>query len=89
MSGPDVGRRPSHPQLFTQGDYAYRPRPRKREETAVSLHPLSFEEAIRELVKPPKRKDSEVGESGNTTEPAPESGTSKKLTARRRKSSGG
>ncbi len=51
---------------------------KKHQDTKISLHPLSFEEAIKELSKTPKREDSEVEESGNTKEHAPESDSSKK-----------
>ena len=60
---------------------------KQRKDTSVSLQPLTFDEAIRELVKTPKRKDSEVGESGNSKEAVPESATSKKRNALRPKSS--
>lgn len=46
---------------------------KKHEDTSVSLDPLSFEEAIRELAKSPKREDSESGESQQTTKDDPES----------------
>ena len=62
---------------------------KKHEDTKVSLHPLSFEEAIQALSHSPKRKDSEAVGSDNTKEHAPESGTSKKRTSQRWKSSGG
>ncbi len=35
-------------------------------DTKVPLHPLTFEEAIRELAQTPKREDSEAEESDNT-----------------------
>ena len=58
-------------------------------DTSVSLHPLSFDEAIAALANAPKQTDSQAEESGSTTEAAPGSETSKKRTARRRKSSAG
>ena len=38
--------------------------PRKHDDTTVSLHPLTFEEAIRELANSPKHKDSKAEWSG-------------------------
>ena len=58
----------------------------KREDTSISLHPLSFEEAI-EMLAQPTQKDSPAEESGSTKSDAPESETSKRRTSRRRKSS--
>jgi len=60
---------------------------KKHQDTKISLHPLSFEEAIEALAQTPKHEDSEAEESGNTTEHAPESGSSKKRTAPHRESS--
>jgi len=54
-------------------------------DTTLSLHPLSFEEAIKELAQSSKHKDSQVEESDNTKEPDPETGSSKKRTAPQRK----
>ena len=51
---------------------------KKHQDTSISLHPLSFEEAIEELASPPKRKDSQAERSDNTTEPSPESAPVKK-----------
>lgn len=45
---------------------------KKHEDTTISLHPLSFEEAIKELATPTKRKDSQAEASGNAKEVAPE-----------------
>lgn len=60
---------------------------KKHQDTKISLHPLSFEEAIKELAQSSKHKDSRVGRFGNTKELAPESGSSKKRTAPHQKSS--
>jgi len=62
---------------------------RQHEDTSVSLHPLSFEEAIAKLAKAPKNKSSQAEESGSTTERAPESAPSRKRTAPRRKPAAG
>ena len=51
---------------------------KKHDDTRISLHPLSFEGAIEALAHIPKHEDSEVEDSGNTTEYAPESGSSKR-----------
>ena len=56
-----------------------------RKDTSISLYPLDFDEAIEMLVQEPKQKDSQTEDSCNTTEPAPESETSKPQTSRRRK----
>ena len=56
---------------------------KRHEDTSISLHPLSFEEAMKELARTPKQKDSEAEEFGNTTEDVPESAPSKKRTSRR------
>lgn len=45
---------------------------RKHEDTTVSLHPLTFDEAIAKLAQA-KRKDSQAEGSGSTTEPDRES----------------
>jgi hypothetical protein len=55
---------------------------RKHNDTKVSLHPLSFEEAIKELATPFKRKDSQVVASDNTNQGDLEPGPSKKRTSR-------
>ncbi len=55
---------------------------KKHDDTTISLHPLTFEEAIKELTTP-KRKDSQPEQSHNTNQAVPESETSKKRTARR------
>ena len=52
----------------------------------VSPHPMSFEEAVQALAQP-KHEDSEVEESGSTTEADPAPAPSKRRTSRRRKSS--
>lgn len=46
---------------------------RKHEDTTVSLHPLTFDEAVTELVKSPKRK---VSRADSTKEADPEPETS-------------
>lgn len=61
---------------------------RKHNDTTVSLHPLTFEEAIETLAKTPKCGDSQAEETGKTKEVSPESETSKPRNAPRRKSSG-
>ena len=63
---------------------------RKHEDTSVSLHPLSFDEAIRKLAKAPKRGGSQAEGSGSTKSPAdrPPART-RRRTAPRWKSSGG
>ena len=53
---------------------------KKHEDTSVSLHPLSFEEAIHELVNAPKQKDSQAEASDKTKSDAPESEPSEKQT---------
>ena len=53
---------------------------RKHEDSSVSLHPLTFDEAIAKLAQA-KRGDSQVEESDSTKEPARESAPSKKRTA--------
>jgi hypothetical protein len=53
---------------------------RSHEDTTVSLHPLTFDEAMAKLAKA-KRTDSPTEESDSTTEPARESAPSKKRTA--------
>ena len=63
--------------------------PKKQSDTTISLHPLSFEEAIEALSQVPKHEDSEVEESDSTTSPAPEPVRPKKRTSPRRRSSGG
>lgn len=47
----------------------------KHEDTSISLHPLSFEEAIEKLAT---HKDSQAAESGNTKAADHESGPSEK-----------
>ena len=63
-------------------------KPLANKDTTVSLHPLSFGEAIRALVNAPKRRGSEAGGSGSTREAAPSSETSGERSGRRRISSG-
>jgi len=41
---------------------------RKQDDTVVSLHPLTFDEAMAKLARA-KRKGSQAQESGNTAEP--------------------
>ena len=60
---------------------------REHKDTTISLHPLSFDKAIKELSQTTKHGDSEAEESGNTTKHAPESGSSKKQTSPHRESS--
>ena len=60
---------------------------KKHRDTKVSLHPLTFEEAIRELAQTPKHEDSEAEESDNTTKDDPESASSEKRTAPHQESS--
>ena len=45
--------------------------PKNHQDTSISLHPLSFEDAIKALAKSPKREGSQAEESGSTTEAAP------------------
>ena len=58
-----------------------------QDKTRISLHPLSFDEAIKALVSEPKHKDSPAEGSCSTKEAALESEPSKPKTVRRRKSS--
>ena len=51
---------------------------KRHEDTRTSLHPLSFEEAVKKLVT---HKDSQVEESGNTKAGDPESDPPKKKNA--------
>lgn len=46
-------------------------RKRPHKDTSISLHPLTFEEAIAALAQPPKHEDSQAEESGSTTETRP------------------
>ena len=62
---------------------------KKHQDTSISLHPLSFEDAIEALSKSPKSEDSLPEASDSTTELAPESAPIKRKTSRRRKSSDG
>ena len=43
----------------------------KHGDTVITLKPLTFEEAIRELAKTPKHVDSQAEESCNTKEDGP------------------
>ena len=43
---------------------------KSQRDTSISLHPLSFEDALKELASP-KREDSEAEASDNTGEDAP------------------
>ena len=54
-------------------------RKRKHDDTSVSLHPLTFDEAMAKLAR--GKRDSQAEESGSTTAPAPSSAPSKKGTA--------
>ncbi len=63
------------------------PMGKKHQDTKISLHPLSFEEAIETLAQSSKHKDSQAEESDNTTEHVPESDSSKKRTAPHQESS--
>ena len=54
---------------------------RKHDDTKVSLHPMTFEEAITKLAQTPKRKDSKAEKSDSTKEVSPESDASKKRNA--------
>ena len=56
-------------------------RSKKHDDTSVSLHPLSFEEAMHELANAPKHEDSQAEESCNSNEDAPESETSDSQTS--------
>ena len=53
---------------------------RKHEDTTVSLHPLTFDEAMKKLAQA-KRTGSEAEESGSTTEPDHESALSTEQSA--------
>ena len=53
----------------------------KHSDTSISLHPMSFEEAIARLAIPPKRADSEAEMSDSTIADAPESETSEPQSA--------
>ena len=66
-------------------------KPRKKKnkaDTTISLHPLSFQEAIRELAHVSKHGDSQAEGSCNTNEDAPESETLAKKTVPHLESSG-
>jgi len=60
---------------------------RQHQDTSVSLHPLSFEEAIEALAQTFKHADSEAEESDNTKAHVLAFDSSEKRTAPRRKSS--
>lgn len=51
---------------------------RSRKSSPLTLHPLTFEEAIAALAQAPKHKDSGPKQSGNTRARAPDSAPSKK-----------
>ena len=53
----------------------------RRGDTRVSLHPLGFADAIKALVRSPKREDSQAEESGKTKSDAPESAESESQSA--------
>ena len=61
---------------------------RNHGDTRISLHTLTFDEAIAKLAQA-KRTGSEAADSGNTKEADRESAPSKKRTARRRKARDG
>ena len=63
--------------------------PKKHQDTSISRPPLCFKEAIEVLANSSRQTVSQVRKLGSTTELAPASETSKKQTARRRKSSAG
>ena len=46
---------------------------KRHDDTTISLKPLTFDEAIRELAKASKHEDSEAEGSDSTKEHAPES----------------
>lgn len=69
------------------GVYKFMPKKKKHNDTRVSLHPLSFREAIKKLAHSPRHEDSGVEGTGNTKEHAPESGSSKSRNAPHPKSS--
>lgn len=48
---------------------------KKHKDTTISLHPLSFEDAIKELATPNKSK-AKIEEPGNTKTDAPQSESS-------------
>lgn len=58
----------------------------KHDDTSISLHPLTFEQAIRVLAQP-RRTDSQAEGSDKTKSPDPETDASKRKTVRRRKPS--
>lgn len=45
---------------------------KKHQDTKISLHPLSFDEAITQLVQTPKQNDSQAEKADNTKEASPE-----------------
>lgn len=60
---------------------------KRRKDTSVSLQPLTFDEAIRELAKTSNYNDSEGVVFGKSKEVAPKRETSKKRNVRHPKSS--
>ena len=60
---------------------------REQHNTSVSLHPLSFDEAIEALAKAPKRAESEAEARDSSRASAPESETSEPRTSPRQTSS--
>ena len=45
---------------------------KKHKDTTISLHPLSFDEAITQLVQTPKQNDSQTEKADNTNKADPE-----------------
>lgn len=63
------------------------PKKRKHQDTRLSLHPMSFEDAVRALVQDePKHEGSPAEASRKTRSTAPASETPKRRTSRRRPS---
>jgi len=56
---------------------------KEHKDTSVSLHPLTFQEAIAALAQTPKHEESPAEESDSTTEAGPERAPSEKQTAPR------
>lgn len=63
------------------------PRRRRKEDTSVSLHPLSLEEAVRGLANVARHEDSEAEGCDSTTEVALSSEPAKPRTSQHRSSS--
>ena len=62
--------------------------PKKHQDTTISLHPLSFEQAIDTLANSPRQTDSQAEGSDNTKEADLGSETSNKRTSQNQKPSG-